>query len=84
MNNFPHKYRNNQTDIEVTGNGGETMEAVRVAVRHNSNHSLWGYETEAEARSVATTLVQNRDASLYSQYLGGVERQNSLWWVRVE
>jgi hypothetical protein len=60
------------------------MSPVRVAVRHNSNHSLWGYETEAEARSVATTLVQARDASLYSQYLGSVERRESLWWVRVE
>ena len=60
------------------------MDAVRVAVRHNSNHSLWGYATEAEARSVATTVVQARDASLYSQYLGGVERSESLWWVRVE
>jgi hypothetical protein len=60
------------------------MIPVRVAVRHNSNHSLWGYETEAEARSVATTLVQNRDASLYSQYLGSVERQANLWWVRAE
>jgi hypothetical protein len=60
------------------------MIPVRVAVRSNSNHYLWGYETEAEARSVATTVIEARDASLYSQYLGGVERQAGLWWVRVE
>jgi hypothetical protein len=60
------------------------MESVRVAVRHNSNHSLWGYATEAEARSVAERLRQSLNVALYSQYLGSVERQGDLWWVRAE
>lgn len=60
------------------------MEAVRLATQWKSNHSLWGYATEAEARSVAERLKQASNVALYSQYHGSVERQGDLWWVRAE
>jgi hypothetical protein len=60
------------------------MEPVRLAVRWKSNHALWGYATEAEARSVAEKLTSQPSRHLYSQYFGMVMRQDDLWWVRAE
>ena len=64
----------------MTGNGGEQMEPVRLAIQWKSNHCLWGYATEAEARSVA----KNLNVPIHGPWHGTVERQGDLWWVRVD
>lgn len=56
------------------------MSPKRIAIRHNANHDLWGYETEEEARSVANSFV---DPQRWSPYGGSVDRVGGLWWVRV-